>query len=252
IAKDKIIIGLPFYGYEWIDNQFSWKRGHTYNDAMNKLPKSAGGLMRDQYFTPHFEFQDKDGTHNIWFEDNASLAKKLDVILNHGVRGVSIWRLGEEDSRNYKSFRYMLNGYRTPEINILKVEMLDVSNKPKTNFTSGDTVKIIVSINNNESLAEIIASLNIRDKSHNIIYDSHQSSPAEDIRTTIEHGEKKDLVFQWKIPEDALKGEYDIVVGIHSEDYTIEYASTEGPEPIRDELKALSRYKKGIIISDRK
>lgn len=97
IPKDKIILGLPNYGYDWDEN-----RGEplVYEDIISLLNKNNGIWSRDEEsFALKGEYQILEEKHTLWFEDQESVAKKITIARNFGVYQFCFWSLGGEDQR---------------------------------------------------------------------------------------------------------------------------------------------------------
>jgi spore germination protein len=96
MLKDKIVIGVPLYGYDW-DN----KNGESvqYEDAMDRINKNSGTVTRD---SESEELTGQYGTlinpHTLWFLDQKSVLRILYIADNYGISNISFWRLGGEDS----------------------------------------------------------------------------------------------------------------------------------------------------------
>jgi len=105
IPKNKLIMGIPFYGFDFdlADNKKS--RYLTYQEA-KKIAKEYGiSISFDKLLkVPHFSYQDdQKHLHQVWFEDHRSLSYKLDIVNKFNVRGVSIWCFYDEDPRNWET-----------------------------------------------------------------------------------------------------------------------------------------------------
>jgi spore germination protein len=48
---------------------------------------------------------DSAGQHQVWFENSRSLAYKLDLVNKYDIKGVAIWRLGQEDPGYWQVLR---------------------------------------------------------------------------------------------------------------------------------------------------
>lgn len=87
----KVIIGVGAYGYDWVPG----KDGETvtYVDAIVRAEQNGAKIIYDdQAQAPHFKYKD----HEVWFENDKSIAVKLDVIAKYNPAGIALWRLGQE------------------------------------------------------------------------------------------------------------------------------------------------------------
>lgn len=108
IPSYKIILGVPFYGYEWqtVDASFlantypktgvvaTYKRiqGLFGNDKISSLSASWSNLT----LTPYLSYVENDKTYQIHYEDTASLKLKIDFVHQAKMGGLAIWALGYE------------------------------------------------------------------------------------------------------------------------------------------------------------
>lgn len=101
IPPEKVIVGLPGYGYDWIiDSNSDRAKGLSYNGILNLLERENSIPEWDQESkTPYFKYKDSEGIeHEVWFENKASLREKIYLIDEFQVKGAALWRLGLEDS----------------------------------------------------------------------------------------------------------------------------------------------------------
>ncbi|HEX3785681.1 MAG TPA: glycosyl hydrolase family 18 protein [Pseudonocardiaceae bacterium] len=97
IAPSKIILGIPMYGYDWVD-------GHGTPVAWLQAFRLANQYHAQIQFdaasqTPWFSYTDAKGQyHVVWFENAASATAKLDVARNEAIGGVYLWLYGYEDT----------------------------------------------------------------------------------------------------------------------------------------------------------
>ena len=108
VPSYKIILGIPFYGYEWqtVDDSFlantypktgslaTYKRiqGLFGNEKISSLSASWSNLT----LTPYLSYIEDDKTYQIHYEDAASLKLKIDFIHQAKMGGLAIWALGYE------------------------------------------------------------------------------------------------------------------------------------------------------------
>ena len=112
----KLVLGLPWYGYDYIcltlsaDNICTIKavsrvgapcsdavgKQINYSDIMeNFLPISTSGrLYNATSESPYFNYRASDGTvHQIWYDDPQSLKAKYQLAASQGMRGVAVWNI---------------------------------------------------------------------------------------------------------------------------------------------------------------
>lgn len=108
IPAEKIMQGVPFYGYDWVG-----ERGTdiVWSQAMALADQHAVDVRWDSASaSPWFEYVSGSSRHTVWFENAASVDAKLGVAAANGIGGVTLWRLGGEDSQNWSAIRSRLGG----------------------------------------------------------------------------------------------------------------------------------------------
>lgn len=94
IPTEKILLGLPTYGYDWGEGVTT-----TTVTAQRLLNLKSQYKLSESFdeasMSPYYRYVDGNGVnHQIWLENRASLKAKLDVAKNHNLAGVSFWRIG--------------------------------------------------------------------------------------------------------------------------------------------------------------
>ena len=104
IPAAKIIVGLPWYGYDW---QGSNGAGVVYDQAMSLATANNATITRDANGEATFNY----GDHTVYFQDATAYQRKTDLIRqNHpNVGGFTTWRVGGEDP----GFWTVMNSLRT-------------------------------------------------------------------------------------------------------------------------------------------
>ncbi|XP_039887185.1 di-N-acetylchitobiase [Simochromis diagramma] len=113
ISPKKIVMGVPWYGYDYPCLNFSQEgvcsiekvpfRGVPCSDAAGKqkpykwLMKQvnssmSGRLWDDEQQAPYFNYKDQDGQiHQVWYDDPQSICPKADSVMSKGLRGIGMW-----------------------------------------------------------------------------------------------------------------------------------------------------------------
>ncbi|MEN9937225.1 MAG: hypothetical protein RLZZ387_3804 [Chloroflexota bacterium] len=111
----KVVIGVPFYGYNWPNNGGQQARGQTwdmindiiqtYNLNVNLLERNENGLVQENWIT--YTTRDS-GRRTVWFSTASGLDAKLRLVQELDLAGIAIWRLGGEDPRKWDVIRARL------------------------------------------------------------------------------------------------------------------------------------------------
>lgn len=96
IPKEKIYLGIPLYGYDWIGEEGT---GVTYDEAMTLSNLNNAAVQLDtETNSPFFTYSDdEENAHEVWFENAQSIKYKLDIAKQYQIGGIDFFRLGSED-----------------------------------------------------------------------------------------------------------------------------------------------------------
>jgi Predicted glycosyl hydrolase len=98
IPKEKIIMGIPIYAYDWSSNKPTRPISMSVTTATDSARKHAVNILYDEsQEVPHFSFTAAGVRHEVYFENNRSLTAKLDIAKKNQLLGIAIWRLGLEN-----------------------------------------------------------------------------------------------------------------------------------------------------------
>jgi hypothetical protein len=100
--RAKIVMGVPYYGREWLTTSGDLGAAATasvgsvtYAAAMADLADPSIDLLWDEgALTAWYAFEDVDGWHEVYFDDEESLAWKYRFVNEQGLGGIGIWALG--------------------------------------------------------------------------------------------------------------------------------------------------------------
>lgn len=116
IPAEKVVAGVPFYAYRWCTEQKGEAcptDGLVWAGVRNIVEKYDPEIKWDpDNKSAWFEYTDEqENRYIVHFENYQSLEAKLEVVEQLGLPGVAIWRLGNEDPKNFE----VLARYATTE-----------------------------------------------------------------------------------------------------------------------------------------
>jgi spore germination protein len=108
IPAQKIMQGVPLYGYDWVGQSgldLVWEQ------TMALVNQYGATVQWDAASaSPWFEYLAKRTRHTVWFENAASVDAKLQVNVAYDAGGVSFWRLGGQDPEVWSTLRNRFGG----------------------------------------------------------------------------------------------------------------------------------------------
>jgi spore germination protein YaaH len=99
---NKIILGLPFHGYDWPSSSgesgASTRGAGTavYMENATVNAKTYGRIWDSVSHTPWYRYQSNGTWHQAWYDDDESLGLKIDYANSEKLRGMGFWALGYE------------------------------------------------------------------------------------------------------------------------------------------------------------
>jgi spore germination protein YaaH len=103
VPRQKIILGIPFYGYEWPTLSNQWLSPVTGRGTLasyhriQTLLKSGIPLTKNWSSTtlsPWISYQKNGQTYQIYYDNPLSLTYKKELVIKSGIAGLAIWALG--------------------------------------------------------------------------------------------------------------------------------------------------------------
>lgn len=101
IAPSKVVIGLPFYGFDWVGTT---GKHVTYASAMALAQSKGAKIDRDpEGGEAMFRYAD----HTVYFQDAVSYLAKVDLLKSKhaDIGGVAHWAAGQEDPKVWFAIR---------------------------------------------------------------------------------------------------------------------------------------------------
>lgn len=118
IPKEKISFGIPTYAWVYRSQElekgkkhflmidFGFVKTHL-TSPINKVGKNVTTGRGSSKFwgdVSWVAYNYAGKNYTVWYEDKNSFAKKYEQIKNYGVRGFSVWVLGDEDEKVWELF----------------------------------------------------------------------------------------------------------------------------------------------------
>lgn len=111
VAPQQLSLGIAFFSMHWRTEWnaerkgYSWGRGLSWR-AVSDLVQKAGAIVQWDAVQGASEARwEKNGVfEHAWIEDATALAPKLGLQKRYGLRGISVWRIGQEDPRVWTQF----------------------------------------------------------------------------------------------------------------------------------------------------
>jgi spore germination protein YaaH len=96
IGREKLIMGLPFYGRAWGDHNPS--RAMVYSTIENLIRERKISEIRREEGIPVFEYEVPVAV-KVYYEDEYSLSARMEMYRSLGADAIGFWRLGQETSK---------------------------------------------------------------------------------------------------------------------------------------------------------
>lgn len=108
--SSKIILGVPYYGYNWVvashepysaripgDDYIGYSQSQTYENIMETILNLKLSVLWDKHaLSPYFNYTSPTSGANrqVYFENAESLKIKYELVHKYQLKGVGIWALG--------------------------------------------------------------------------------------------------------------------------------------------------------------
>jgi spore germination protein len=113
IPRDKILMGIPNYGYDWTLPYQRGTRATTLSNvgAVDLAARFGGEIQYDEVSkAPFFNYYDNNAKqHVVWFEDARSIRAKLQLVNEFRLSGISYWTIGRYFPQNWLVLNSLYN-----------------------------------------------------------------------------------------------------------------------------------------------
>jgi hypothetical protein len=106
IGREKLIMGLPFYGRAW--GQSNPSRALIYTTTETIINEQGVTEVRREEGIPTFDYQVTIPV-KVYYEDEYSLSTRMDMYRSIGVNSIGFWRLGQETQEVWRYLRLAAN-----------------------------------------------------------------------------------------------------------------------------------------------
>ena len=168
---DKLILGNPYYGYEWPSNSGDKGASTTnvgtavvFSTAESKA-LSYGKLWDSDSQTPWYRYQNPSW-FQTWYDDSLSLSNKYDFVISKKLGGVGIWALGYDEG--YDELWNALNekmGAKSAPLTPINFNVVNVGKglasiefSGSDNSTFFEVIRVYSNSNQTESLGQFSSS----------------------------------------------------------------------------------------------
>jgi spore germination protein YaaH len=109
IPREKLLLGVPLYGYDWNTTTGPPGRAVRYPDAIATAARFGAVVRYDTtQQAARFSYIENGSTREVWFEDRVTVDAKVALVTHHGLAGVATWRLGHEDPQVWQAMNERL------------------------------------------------------------------------------------------------------------------------------------------------
>lgn len=105
MPREKILLGLPTYGYNWGAGSRAVTVTAPKLEALQSKYRVVGGFDSAS-MSPYYTYTDENGIkHTIWLENETSLAEKFNQATSNQLGGIAFWRIGNGFEDLYQVLR---------------------------------------------------------------------------------------------------------------------------------------------------
>jgi len=92
IPVEKICIALPLHGYDWSKEEINSINLIKIKELLKAHPIEMRWDKKSQ--SPYFRYFKDRIKHEVWFENNESISRKIQIIKNYHINNMALWHVG--------------------------------------------------------------------------------------------------------------------------------------------------------------
>ena len=96
IGREKLIMGIPFYGRAWVDHNHH--RAHIYSSIERLIHSHGVKEITRENSTPTFNYIAQVPV-KVYYEDEYSISARFEMYKSMNIRAVGFWRIGQETKK---------------------------------------------------------------------------------------------------------------------------------------------------------
>ena len=106
VPREKLLLGLPWYGYDWPVQSAARKSGATGTATSRtyvvaeQMAGSYGKTFDQATKVPWISYQSGSIWRQVWYDDSLSLAMKYGLVNSRAIGGIGIWALSYEGGKS--------------------------------------------------------------------------------------------------------------------------------------------------------
>ena len=106
IPTEKICIALGLYGYDWSEKDC---KSVNFRKVIELVKENSATLFWDsESQSPYFSYSKSGLQHEVWFENQESILKKIQLVKRYRIDHVAIWHLGLAETSLFEPFESFL------------------------------------------------------------------------------------------------------------------------------------------------
>jgi spore germination protein YaaH len=111
LPADRTILGIGAWGYDWDTATPGEATALRFDQTSALIGATHGQLSYDSIdAAAAYSYQVGSHSHQVWYETARSIAPKVAIARQRGLRGIAIWRLGQEDPLLWQSLDVIAEG----------------------------------------------------------------------------------------------------------------------------------------------